>query len=81
MSIEGVDAAAFTVTNMIPANCGNGTIPIGGECQITVTFTPTTAGAKAAKLDILHNAPEGLSSVDLIGVGNGPAQWQRYQQP
>ena len=72
IAITGADAAAFTMTTS-PATCPTPSIPIGGECQITVTFTPTTAGAKAAKLDIHHNAPGGISSVDLVGVGAGSA--------
>ncbi len=68
MSVTGVDVAAFSFS---PATCG--TIAIGGECEITVTFTPTTLGGNTATLVIDHNANPGNSTVDLSGIGIGAA--------
>ncbi|ESS73062.1 hypothetical protein MGMO_37c00230 [Methyloglobulus morosus KoM1] len=71
ISLTGVDVADFSFSPATPATCG--TIPIAGECDITVTFTPTTAGAKSATLVINHNATISTSTVDLSGTGIGPA--------
>lgn len=68
MSLTGVDAGAFGFS---PTTCG--TVAPAGSCDITVTFTPTTAGAKSATLVINHNGPTGTSTVDLSGTGGGNA--------
>lgn len=47
--------------------CNGQTIAASGTCTVAVTFSPTTAGAKAASLSIPNNA-SGLS-VPLAGTG------------
>lgn len=50
--------------------CQVGTnIAVGGNCSVTVTFTPAVAGARNATLTISHNASGGTSTVSLAGTG------------
>jgi hypothetical protein len=59
-------------------NCG--TLPVlGGNCTITVSFTPTAAGPRTGTLSIADNAPNSPQTVALSGSGIaalsiGPAQ-------
>jgi hypothetical protein len=62
--ITGQNAGAFVQTN----NCGT-SVPAGGSCSISVTFTPKTKGAKTAKLDVGDNGGGSPQSVALSGTG------------
>ena len=63
--IDGLDASMFTVT-AAPAPL---VIP-GGSTTFTVTFAPTTAGAKAAALHIANNdSDENPFDISLSGTG------------
>ncbi|GEM_PF-6173664 len=44
----------------------------GGDQQVAVTFTPTSAGAKTATLSIAHNAGGSPTSVSMSGTGAAP---------
>jgi len=69
ITISGTDAGMFTQTN----DCT--TVAPAGSCTIQVTFTPTSAGAKAATLAISSNDPdpgENPFSVPLNGNGASP---------
>lgn len=57
----------FAQTN----NCG-ASIPATSTCQITVTFTPTTAGTRNGSLVVTDDAPNSPQSTDLTGTGTGP---------
>lgn len=54
----GANSAMFALSL---AGCGNGTLPFnlaaGASCSASVTFTPTSAGAKTATLTINSNDP------------------------
>lgn len=68
ITISGTDAGMFSETN----TCG-APVPPSGSCTITVTFTPTTVGAKAGSLAIVSNDPDEASlSVSLSGFGGSP---------
>lgn len=58
----------FAQTN----NCG-GTIAIGATCAISVTFTPTTAGARTGVLTISDNVSGSSQTVALNGLGTVPS--------
>jgi len=64
MSVGGVDNGDFALTN----NCGT-TVPVGGSCSITVTFTPTAKGHRSAAVSITDSAPDSPQSFSLTGVG------------
>ncbi|OGG43600.1 MAG: hypothetical protein A3F84_24070 [Candidatus Handelsmanbacteria bacterium RIFCSPLOWO2_12_FULL_64_10] len=60
----GADSAQFTVS---PTSF---TVNTGAVAQtVTVTFTPSSAGAKSASLSIAHNAAGSPSTVSLTGNG------------
>ena len=62
ITITGTDAGDFSETN----NCGNSR-KAGWDCTITVKFTPTTTGARAATLNIVDAV--GTQTVQLNGTG------------
>lgn len=49
-------------------NCG-APISVGGNCSVTVTFTPTITGERKATLTIYANIPGGQLSVSMAGTG------------
>ncbi|HUI42984.1 MAG TPA: choice-of-anchor D domain-containing protein [Terriglobia bacterium] len=68
IAVGGTNNLDFAETNTC---VGSVTIT---SCTITVTFTPTAAGARSAALMVTDNAPGSPQSVPLSGTGtNGPA--------
>jgi Ca2+-binding RTX toxin-like protein len=65
VTLTGADANQFAAT----AAAGCASIAPGGSCTVSVTFTPTTTGAKTAPLSITHNAAGSPGSVSLTGTG------------
>jgi hypothetical protein len=62
--INGTNVSDFSLSNM----CG--TILPQSTCSITVTFTPSSPGSKAATLEINSNDPnQATVSISLTGVG------------
>jgi sugar lactone lactonase YvrE len=51
--------------------CGS-SVPAGGSCTISVTFTPTAAGTRTGTLTVSDNAPGSPQTVSLSGTGIGP---------
>jgi hypothetical protein len=67
IQIGGTDPNDFSQTNNCPTS-----VPVGGGCQIQVTFTPTAAGNRQAELNIAYIAFRGTPSpvsVSLTGQG------------
>ena len=60
----GLGSAQFTSTTTCPAS-----LAPGGSCVITVTFLPTSTGAKAATLNVNVLAPATSQHVPLSGTG------------
>ena len=54
----------FTAAN----SCGEPT-PVGGNCAVAVTFTPTATGPRTGTLTIYANIPGGQLTVPLSGTG------------
>jgi len=50
--------------------CGT-SVPAGGNCTISVTFTPQTTGTLTGTLTINDNASNSPQTVSLTGVGSG----------
>jgi hypothetical protein len=55
----------------LSANTCGVTLPSQTGCTVSITFTPTAAGARSATLSITDNV--GTQSATLIGTGNAPA--------
>jgi hypothetical protein len=61
VSVSGTPGE-FKVTNSCPAS-----VPSGSSCNIGVTYTPTSTGAKSATLTITTVAPATSPKITLIG--------------
>jgi hypothetical protein len=61
---SGPNATLFAQTNNCPANLAGGAF-----CTVSVTFRPTTVGAKSASLNVTVAAPATGQSVGLTGTG------------
>ncbi len=71
-TISGTDSSQFTVGT---GTCGAfpATVAPGSSCYITVTFRPTSSGAKSAALTINDNDPYqsiNMPPIPLSGTGN-----------
>ncbi len=53
------------------SNCG-GSVGIGANCAINVTFTPAQAGTRSASLQLSDNAGSSPQTVSLSGTGANP---------
>lgn len=51
----------------------SGSLAAGGSCTISVTFTPTSAGAHAGVLTITSNGSGAAQTVSLTGLGSAPS--------
>ncbi len=64
IALSGANPGDFAQTN----TCGSGVLA-GGNCSISVTFTPTTTGSRSASLTITDNAASSPQTVTLTGTG------------
>ena len=70
LSINGISASGnFSETN----DCGSSLAAAGGNCTISVKFSPTTTGALTGTLTINDNAAGSPHTVQLSGNGTTPA--------
>jgi Cep192 domain 4/Abnormal spindle-like microcephaly-assoc'd, ASPM-SPD-2-Hydin/HYDIN/CFA65/VesB-like, Ig-like domain len=67
IAVTGTNASDFAQSN----NCGSSVAP-GSNCTISVTFTPTATGSRAAAVTIADNASGSPQTVALTGTGTGP---------
>jgi hypothetical protein len=68
LTISGITASGdFAQTN----SCG-ATLAAGGNCNINVTFVPTTTGARTGSLSLNSNSSVAVSSITLAGTGLAP---------
>jgi hypothetical protein len=68
LTLSSIAAAGdFAETN----NCG-ASVAIGGSCIISITFTPTAAGARTGTLTFTDNAPASPQTIALSGTGTAP---------
>jgi hypothetical protein len=68
LSTRGAAVLDYTVTG---DGCSGITLPAGGSCTLTVTFTPTADGTRTATLNVLDNAASSPQAVTLTGTGGG----------
>ncbi|HEX4751102.1 MAG TPA: choice-of-anchor D domain-containing protein, partial [Bryobacteraceae bacterium] len=69
ISITGTNSGDFSQTN----NCGS-SLSSNGNCTISVTFTPSATGSRAALLSISDNASGSPQQLSLTGAGTGTPQ-------
>ena len=68
INVTGQNSSDFAQTN----NCGT-SVPAGGSCGITVTFTPSSAGTRTAAVSITDDGPVSPQTLPLTGTGVLPA--------
>ena len=67
ISVTGANSGDFKETN----TCGS-SVPAGGTCTITVTFTPGAAGGRTATVSVSDNATGSPQTFDVNGTGVAP---------
>ena len=67
LAITGTNASDFAQTN----TCAS-PVAAGGNCTISVTFTPTASGSRTASVSISDNASGSPQMVALSGTGSTP---------
>jgi hypothetical protein len=65
IGITGADQGDFAQSNNCPS-----TLTAGASCAISVTFTPTTTGARSATLTVVDNAQVNEQTATLSGKGD-----------
>jgi hypothetical protein len=48
-------------------NCSS--VPVGGQCSVAITFTPTESGPRSGQLSITDNVPGSPQQIPLSGTG------------
>jgi len=66
--ITGVNMSDFRTGD----DCDRDGIAPGRTCTIGITFTPSDAGERSARLMVAHNATSSPQAVELVGVGTAP---------
>ncbi len=69
IAVAGTHPGDFTVTDA--GSCVDANIPVGGNCQVTVTFSPSAVGARSATLRV---TTQGTSDRTSSLSGTGQAQ-------
>jgi hypothetical protein len=64
ITVTGANGGDFVESN----NCGN-SVPVGGSCNITVTFTPSALGTRTGDVIINDSALDSPHTIGLTGVG------------
>jgi len=64
IAITGANLASFSQTN----TCGT-SVPAGGNCTVSVIFNPTATGSNSANITFMDDAPGGMQTVALFGLG------------
>ncbi len=69
ITLSGTNADDFAQTDSCPAS-----LTAGANCAISVTFTPTGAGARSGAISIADNAAGSPQTVPLAGTGANTAE-------
>jgi phospholipase C len=64
ISLTGSNPGDFAQTN----NCGS-SVPVGGSCTVTVTFTPSATGSRTASVSMKDNGGGSPQTVSMSGTG------------
>ena len=76
LTISGIDLTGaapgdYAQTNDCPL--GPASLPVGATCVISVTFTPSAGGSRAASLSVTDDAADSPQALALSGTGTQPA--------
>lgn len=75
LSFNGAGARSFAVASQ---TCTTAPVAVGGSCTISLTFQPLSAGALAATLHVVGNAPGTQPTVALSGRGTSRAAAAKF---
>jgi YVTN family beta-propeller protein len=70
VALSGANAADFAIS---ADTCNGASVAATTTCSVSVTFTPSTAGAESASLQFTDNASGSPQNVGLTGTGIAPA--------
>lgn len=73
ITVSGAAAADYVIDSSSTCASG-GSVAANNSCNVKVVFTPSSSGARAASLNVAHNAANSPSTVALNGVGNAVPQ-------
>jgi hypothetical protein len=65
---RGADPLDFT---QVDDGCSGLTLPAGGSCNVSITFSPTATGARSATFILTDNAANSPQNVPITGTGTG----------
>ncbi|HEY8199803.1 MAG TPA: choice-of-anchor D domain-containing protein [Actinomycetota bacterium] len=68
-TIGGANASDFAKS---ADTCSGASLSPGTSCSVGVTFTPSAAGSRTARLDIGQSSPGNLGGISLTGIGAQP---------
>lgn len=69
VGLSGASAAEYAISSGTTCAAGT-TVAVNNSCVIKLVFTPATTGARAASLNVAHNAAGSPGTVSLNGTGN-----------
>ncbi len=73
MQLKSITIAGTHKTDFNQSNgCGTA-LTSGATCTVNVSFKPTAAGSRSARIDISSDAGDGMDSVALAGKGISPS--------
>lgn len=73
VSLTGAAAADYAIATGTTCTAGS-SVAVNGSCVVKLSFKPSTTGARAASLNVAHNAAGSPSSVTLNGTGTAVPQ-------
>ena len=73
IGIAGPNAADFQI---VLNSCTPGPLP--SPCYLNIGFSPTAMGARHASLQVADNAPGGVQSLPILGVGGAPENMLQF---
>ncbi len=75
ITLSNVGAAILSISTITSAgdfaetnNCGN-SVPVAGECTLSVTFAPTTSGSRTGTITVQDDAAGSPQMISLSGTG------------
>ena len=69
ITLTGTNAANFTLSGQ--GGCTGASIAPAGSCTLTLSFAPTTTGAKTAQINLTSNAQNAAAVNTIALTGNG----------
>ena len=73
ISFTGANASEFAFASGTSCPISGGTLAAGAQCSVTVTFTPSSAGAQSAAISFSDNVSGSPQTVPLSGTGGAGA--------